>query len=1270
MVSSTKPRLAAALGAILLVLCATAVLPPRAEAAVYPYTLSSSQLNVGFGADGSIQSLKVAGDLYDTEYVMNPDVAPDQGNEPNAKYKQWLGNLMFSYGLGEGTISKTGVGSTAWKSGWTASSPASRTVTKSGSTVTVTHTGIPDFTVTETYALAADGSLTWTQKVTNTSGQRLVIGDWGVPVPGNELWKGGDAIYETRVLTHSYVGTNGSYVTLGRPSGQGPSVMISSDTVTGSGLEYQDRWRTEEVGNTAWAWNANNEGSNIKGLNVYYVHSMAAQKTNRGYLTSTALPIAAGASQSYTFRIGKVADDQAVKDTLYNTGLLDATVVPGMVVPYDQTAQVALRVNGTVTGIDALNLNDLGGASPTNPTVTYSRTNGQHRIYTVAFDATQLGNNRLTVRYTDSAGRARTSVLQFYVIGKVGQLLDSHAQFMVDRTQWNDVAADDIRYKTFDDWMMNASDGSVPTSSKAPQGRRNVYNGYWGLGDDWGLPHGQFLAQKLVLRPDATQAQALHDYLEIAVWQHLMGNTPTTTNPSYLVYDFWEQGKPGNLNTTPSYRGYAYPHIYNTFFAMYQIAKQNPGLISYAHTAQWYLNNAYRILKELYDGPVAYNWNTGLMGELTTPALIAALRTEGMNTSAADVEAKMATKYGNFRATKYPYGSEYSYDNTGEEAVYTLARLNANNDRANALRMMRDIVLKTRAARGHMPVWYWYANPTTITGENWWQFQYTIALAGYTMDDYINHTSALESGANAVSSSRRAVLQRMNYAAKLGGLSVINSGQISNHPANIGASAWTYQSEKGNLGTLGTGGGTNVQLLKGWRGMTGESDLGLWGALQTLSADVVTDDPIFGTVGYGAAVTQDGSTLTIVPTDGLGRRLNLVTKQLSIALNNDQYTAATVGSDVVLTFKNLSGTAHAGSFTAKGLPQGTYSVQVNGTAQGTVNNFPSGDLPAPTVVSYNAPAGSSYTVRLVATTSPTNTAPTANAGPDQSGLRQGLDPVVLAGTASDDGLPNGTLTTTWSVESKPAGSTVTFSNASSLNPNVTADLAGTYVFRLTASDGALSSVDTVQVKIDALAPMPANWVQYSFDGNASDLSGNGNHLTLRGAAATGTDGSATVLRLDGSDGTYGQLPADIVSRAQNMTISMRVKLAGVPMWSRLFDFGSNTQKYMFLTPKMGNGYLGFAITNASNGNESQILTSYTMPTSTWVTVKLTFVGNANGTTTGTLYVNDAQVGQNTAMALAPRDLGQTSGNYIGKSQWPDPYLNGVIDDFQIRGTVS
>lgn len=51
--------------------------------------------------------------------------------------------------------------------------------------------------------------------------------------------------------------------------------------------------------------------------------------------------------------------------------------------------------------------------------------------------------------------------------------------------------------------------------------------------------------------------------------------------------------------------------------------------------------------------------------------------------------------------------------------------------------------------------------------------------------------------------------------------------------------------------------------------------------------------------------------------------------------------------------------------------------------------------------------------------------------------------------------------------------------------------------------------------------------------------------------------------------------------------------------------------------------------------------------------------------TGRMYVDGVQVASNTSMTLKPSSLGNTNLNYIGKSQFSDPYFNGSIDDFQI-----
>lgn len=93
---------------------------------------------------------------------------------------------------------------------------------------------------------------------------------------------------------------------------------------------------------------------------------------------------------------------------------------------------------------------------------------------------------------------------------------------------------------------------------------------------------------------------------------------------------------------------------------------------------------------------------------------------------------------------------------------------------------------------------------------------------------------------------------------------------------------------------------------------------------------------------------------------------------------------------------------------------------------------------------------------------PENQPPVVNAGPDVT-ITLPTTSVTLQGTASDDGLPTNTLTTTWSKVSGPG--TVTFGNSASLTSTATFSTIGTYVLALTASDGVLSAYDGLTVNV-------------------------------------------------------------------------------------------------------------------------------------------------------------------------------------------------------------
>lgn len=168
------------------------------------------------------------------------------------------------------------------------------------------------------------------------------------------------------------------------------------------------------------------------------------------------------------------------------------------------------------------------------------------------------------------------------------------------------------------------------------------------------------------------------------------------------------------------------------------------------------------------------------------------------------------------------------------------------------------------------------------------------------------------------------------------------------------------------------------------------------------------------------------------------------------------------------------------------------------------------------------------------------------------------------------------------------------------------------------------------------------------------------------------EATAEVARVDGPDGfgravqlhpngpnTYVDLPDGIVSDLDDFTISSWVNWNGSQTWARIFDFGTNTSNFMFLSPAASGGGLRYAITTGSG--EQQINAPTALPTNGWQHVAVTLSG-----TTGTLYLNGQAVGTNSNMTLSPSDLGDTHQNWIGESQWgADPILNGAVDDFQI-----
>ena len=179
---------------------------------------------------------------------------------------------------------------------------------------------------------------------------------------------------------------------------------------------------------------------------------------------------------------------------------------------------------------------------------------------------------------------------------------------------------------------------------------------------------------------------------------------------------------------------------------------------------------------------------------------------------------------------------------------------------------------------------------------------------------------------------------------------------------------------------------------------------------------------------------------------------------------------------------------------------------------------------------------------------------------------------------------------------------------------------------------------------------------------ASDVTGNGWNGTLTGGASLVAGNKGNAVNLSGTS-QYVALPAGVVSSAKAITVAAWVNLDTISNWARIFDFGSDSSHYMYLTPKNGaNGFIRFGF--KSGGGEEFVDGNAALPTGGWHHVAISLNG-----ATGTLYVDGQKVGSGN-IGSRPSYLGVSTNNWIGRSQFSsDPYLDGRVDDFRIYNTA-
>lgn len=866
-------------------------------------TVTTKQFAVRFGEAG-ITSLKRINDAFDTDYIQEGET---------------LGHVRVRYRMpGQ-----------PWRT-FSSSDPKERRASRPeveggcpGLTVAYNESEWNDYyadiEVAERFRVE-DGALYWTLHLRNLTHKPLELGDVALSLPFNSEMRWDKTISTTkRVVDHPFISGHGSFLFWMRPNGEGPYLVMTPVSI----CPLFESVRNERNFRPAKLEYADGSGFYIHASSVV-ADAIAKGGTWRQPATSALLSpkFSPNDEITYSFKFRWADGYEGVRNVLVDEGLFDVNVVPGMTVPVDLEAKIAIRTKNMFTMVpefpEETKLDELDGKGDGT------------RIFKAHFS--KLGENKLTVRF----GRDQYMILEFFVTEPLETLIKKRAAFLVKKQQHRDPAK--WFNGLFSEWDMK---NEVLRSPDDTDGLLD----YILTCDDPGLCKAPYVAAKNVHYPDAGEIAAVEYYLKNFVWGKLQ---MTDREPyPYAVYgiDNWKinrESRPADRNgwTGHLWRVFDYPHVIHLYWSMARIAKNYPDLVKYLNK-DGYLERAYGTAMAYFTVPLKLaGWSACDLGnydEVVIPSLIEDLDAAGWPDKAAHLRKEWEKKVEHF-VNDGPdlFYSEFPFDPTGFESHQAFSRyvgrelgkpITSLRVKAPDLeRFTAEELTGNIATRGWLETAY---HRLGCEGE----MRYMSQMGGWALLD-----NALYQAEDP------APLLRLGYASILSSWALVNSGRPETNygfwfpgPGNDGGAGSAFIRE-----IYGTNWFGKAQKRGAWI-YGGEIDLGFGGALRAAAA-IVTEDPIFGLVAYGGEVSKNGKTFLVVPRDGLRKRFHAVfgKDRLHLILDRDGFAAGTqvkidrAMSEISFDLENRSGDNHKTNLVLSGRPGGRFRIFLDGKPTGSV----------------------------------------------------------------------------------------------------------------------------------------------------------------------------------------------------------------------------------------------------------------------------------------------------------------------------------------------
>lgn len=215
-----------------------------------------------------------------------------------------------------------------------------------------------------------------------------------------------------------------------------------------------------------------------------------------------------------------------------------------------------------------------------------------------------------------------------------------------------------------------------------------------------------------------------------------------------------------------------------------------------------------------------------------------------------------------------------------------------------------------------------------------------------------------------------------------------------------------------------------------------------------------------------------------------------------------------------------------------------------------------------------------------------------------------------------------------------------------------------YIYKVKAIDRAQNLSEASATVVAGPTGERALIACWDFEENGYDQTPNMMDMAVNGDAKYLDDHKTGAKSLSLST-QYAQLPYGIAN-SEELTIGMWVNWrASTTQWQRIFDFGVDTDHYMFLTPN--NSYtnaMRFAIKNG--GDEQTLDCPVKLSSYQWKHVVV-----AIGKEKTTIYIDGEVAASTTSITIRPSDIHPIM-NYLGRSQFlADPLISAYFDDVRV-----